>query len=252
MSPDLESTIGRELRENYALQLMDELTFVKKLTEDQPFAPKYFPADVELNKRGAPAFNESIARVQKISSNATLDESILVIDTRPKTDFRNGHIKGAINLQNGGKFETWLGSIINPGEQFYLVAATEDELDIVIRKTAKIGYESNIKGALLVPANAVEKSPELDLSNFIAQQEIYTIIDVRNENETDEGLLFSHALTIPLPELRERVDEIPLDRPIVVHCAAGYRSAAGASIIAAKINAVPVYDIGEALLEIVS
>ncbi len=252
MSPDLESTIGRELRENYALQLMDELTFVKKLTEDQPFAPKYFPADVELNKRGAPAFNESIARVPKISSNATLDESILVIDTRPKTDFRNGHIKGAINLQNGGKFETWLGSIINPGEQFYLVAATEDELDIVIRKTAKIGYESNIKGALLVPANAVEKSPELDLSNFIAQQEIYTIIDVRNENETDEGLLFSHALTIPLPELRERVDEIPLDRPIVVHCAAGYRSAAGASIIAAKINAVPVYDIGEALLEIVS
>src|SRR6185503_9542174 len=29
MSPDLQSTIGRELRENYALQLMDELMFVK-------------------------------------------------------------------------------------------------------------------------------------------------------------------------------------------------------------------------------
>jgi hydroxyacylglutathione hydrolase len=33
-----------------------------------------------------------------------------------------GHLKGAINLQDGGKFETWLGSIIEPHEQFYLIA----------------------------------------------------------------------------------------------------------------------------------
>jgi len=56
MSPDLQSTIGRELRENYALQLMDELTFVKILTEDQPFIPKYFGKDVEMNKKRGPGF----------------------------------------------------------------------------------------------------------------------------------------------------------------------------------------------------
>ena len=51
LSPDLHSTIGRELRENYALQLMDEVTFVKTLTADQPFIPKYFGHDVDINKK---------------------------------------------------------------------------------------------------------------------------------------------------------------------------------------------------------
>ena len=50
----------------------------------------------------------------------------------------------------------------------------------------------------------------------------------------------------------ERIDEIPTDKPIVVHCAAGYRSAAAASIIAAKIKSVPVYDLSEAVLEVES
>jgi rhodanese-related sulfurtransferase len=50
--------------------------------------------------------------------------------------------------------------------------------------------------------------------------------------------------------LRERLNEIPTDKPIVVHCAAGYRSAAGTSIIAAAVSSVPVYDLGEAVIEV--
>jgi rhodanese-related sulfurtransferase len=52
-----------------------------------------------------------------------------------------------------------------------------------------------------------------------------------------------------LPELRERINEIPTDKAIVIHCAAGYRSAAAASIVAAKIQQVPVYDLGEVIVE---
>jgi hydroxyacylglutathione hydrolase len=250
MSPDLQSTIGRELRENYALQLMDELAFVKTLTTDQPFIPKYFGHDVDMNKKGAPSFKNSIAAVLRVDSDSLLEKNILVIDTRPKHDFRNGHIKGSINLQDGEKFETWLGSIVNPDEAFYLIAAAESDLKIVINKTAKIGYEQNIKGALLPPVNATEKLPEPDIATFTRHPENYTVIDVRNQNETDNGLIFPHPIIIPLPELRERINEIPTDRPIVVHCAAGYRSAAAASIIAGKITLVPVYDLGEDIIEI--
>ncbi|MFI5139678.1 MAG: rhodanese-like domain-containing protein [Sphingobacteriales bacterium] len=250
MSPDLQSTIGRELRENYALQLMDELTFVKTLTGDQPFIPKYFLADVEMNKKGAPGFHASIDKVLRINHNSPLEKNITIIDTRPKAAFRRGHLKGAFNLQDGEKFETWLGSVINPGEPFYLIAATDAGLDEMIKKAAKIGYEQYIKAALLLPDNAVTQSPELNKSDFIASPEKYTIVDVRNPNETAAGLLFKNAVTIPLPELIERVNEIPTDKPIVVHCAAGYRSAAASSIIAAKITTVPVYDLGEAVLEV--
>jgi hydroxyacylglutathione hydrolase len=250
MSPDLQSTIGRELRENYALQLMDELTFVKAITADQPFIPKYFGWDVEINKKGASPFIKSIESVKKSVGKAPLEKNIPIIDTRKKDAFRTGFVKGAINLQDGEKFETWLGSIINPAEQFYLMAATDEELDVIIKKTAKIGYEQNIKAALLVPDNATEKLADMDLNDFKCHPENYTVVDARNWNETDDGLVFDHALTIPLPELRERLNEILADKPIIVHCAAGYRSAAASSIIRSKITSVPVYDLGEVIQEI--
>ncbi|WP_179414725.1 MBL fold metallo-hydrolase [Mucilaginibacter sp. E4BP6] len=248
MSADLQSTIGRELRENYALQLMNELQFVKTLITDQPFVPKYFGHDVELNKTGAPSLQNSIDAIEKSASIS--DKNTVIIDTRPKADFRKGQIKGSINLQNGEKFETWLGSIISPNEKFYLIANTDNELDIMIKKTAKIGYEGNIKAALLTPDNANEKSADLDLSDFQINQGNYTIVDVRNWGEVNDGTLFTNPIIIPLPELRERISEIPTDKPIVVHCAAGYRSAAASSILAAQIKSVPVYDLGEEILEI--
>jgi hydroxyacylglutathione hydrolase len=250
MSPDLQSTIGRELRENYALQLMDELTFVKTITEDQPFIPKYFGHDVELNKTGAPSFHDSISAVFRPGGDFQTEKNIPIIDTRSKDDFKKGFLKGAINLQDGEKFETWLGSIIGPDEQFYLIAANDDDLHAVIKKAAKIGYEQNIKAALLPPAYATERSAELDLADFKSHPENYTIVDARNQIETDDGLVFDHACTIPLPELRERINEIPTDKPIVAHCAAGYRSAAASSIIRSKITNVPVYDLGEVVKEL--
>jgi len=251
MSPDLHSTIGRELRENYALQLMDELTFVNTLISDQPFVPKYFGHDVEMNKNGALNFEDSIAKVVKLPADSMLKKGIVIVDTRPGAEFKNGHLKGAINLQNGTKFETWLGSILSPDESFYLIADDEDELDEVIKKTAKIGYEGNIKGALLNPANATEKSAALDILDFTNKPKRYTVVDARNWGEINDGLIFKDALTIPLPELRERIGEIPTDKPIVVHCAAGYRSAAASSIIAVVIRDVPVYDLGEEVLGLV-
>jgi len=250
MSPDLQSTIGRELRENYALQLMDELTFVKTITADQPFIPKYFGFDVDLNKGGASAFRKSIEAVPRIFKNFRPEAGIPVVDTRPKEEFCKGFIKGAINLQDDVKFETWLGAIIGPDETFYLMAANDDALDAVLEKAAKIGYEKNIKAAVLADIHTTNRLPALNLADFKSNPQNYTIVDARNWNETDDGLVFDHALTIPLPELRERLSEIPTDKPIIVHCAAGYRSAAAASIVRGKISNVPVYDLGEVVKEI--
>ncbi len=247
MSPDLQTTIGRELRENYALQLMDELKFVNELIADQPFTPQYFEFDVELNKYGAPAYAQSLAEVPRLYADSVLTEGILIIDTRPKADFNSGHIKGAVNLQLQGKFETWLGAIVAPEEPFYLIAADEIKLETALARAAKIGYERQIKGALLNPPQAKQVSDELDLEAFKANPDDFTIIDTRNWNEINAGLLFKQAFSIPLPEIRNRVSEIPTNKPIVVHCAAGYRSAAARSILSGQISSVPVYDLGEAI-----
>ena len=246
INADLQSTIGRELRENYALQLTDQLMFVKMLTNDQPFIPRYFNFDVDLNKQGAPNLEQSIKAIPQVRADDII-EGMLVIDTRHQQQFKLGHIRKAINIQNGDKFETWLGSIINPDEFFYLVAQDNILLDIMSRKAAKIGYEQNIKGLLLNPVSNLQSSFLLDLNYFKRYPNNYTIIDIRNPDEVKDKLIFEHAINIPLPGLKERFAEIPTDKPIVVHCAGGYRSAIGSSILAAQIDAVPVYDLGEAI-----
>jgi len=247
-SPDLDSTIGKELASNYALQPMSEPEFVQVLLADQPFMPKYFSHDVLLNKQGAPNFEDSIRAVPRLHPGTDLAPGTLLIDTRPAAKFRAGHLPKAINLQDGSKFETWLGSVVGPEEKFYLLADTQIQLDAVLRKTAKIGYEGNVKGALLAPATQLATSPPVDVAAVHQHPEQFTIVDIRNRTEVYDPL-FPHALLIPLPELRERVQEIPADKPVLVHCAGGYRSAAGASIIQAALPGVSVLDLGEAVAE---
>ncbi|MDJ0364803.1 MBL fold metallo-hydrolase [Hymenobacter sp. H14-R3] len=247
-SSDLDSTIGKELATNYALQPMSEPEFIRVLLEDQPFIPKYFGHDVLLNKQGAPNFEDSIRAVPRLHAATPLEAGVLLVDTRPAAQFRAGHLPGAINLQDGGKFETWLGSIVGPQEKFYLLADTQIQLDAVLRKTAKIGYEGNVKGALLAPTAQLATSPTVDVDAVRQHPEQFTIVDIRNHNEA-YNLLFSKALLIPLPELRERLGEIPADKPVLVHCAGGYRSAAGASIIEAALPGVQVLDLSEAVAE---
>ncbi|MGI4873666.1 MAG: MBL fold metallo-hydrolase [Janthinobacterium lividum] len=247
-SLDLDSTIAKELNTNYALQPMSEAEFVRVLLQDQPFMPKYFGHDVQLNKAGAPNFEDSVRAVPRLPSGAMPEPGVLLLDTRSGAEFRAGHLPGAINLQDGGKFETWLGSVVGPQEKFYVLADTQIQLDVIIRKAAKIGYEGNIKGALLAPPTLPATSPSVDVAAAHEHPEQFTVVDIRNHSEAEKPL-FANALLIPLPELRERVDEIPADKPVLVHCAGGYRSAAGASIIQAALPGVPVLDLGEAVTE---
>src|ERR1044072_8199943 len=121
----------------------------------------------------------------------------------------------------GNKFETWLGSIIHPEEMFYLVADDEKMLPDLIRRTASIGYEKFIKLAFLIDGGD-ESTPALDVELFRANPDRYTILDIRNSSEVKSKKIFKHSINIPLPELRERLGEIPSDKPIVVHCAGGY------------------------------
>ncbi len=244
MSDKLDSTIGEQLVENAALQEMEEDAFVDYLLEGQPFIPKYFGHNVNMNKQGAPSYEESVAEVPRLEEGARLQKGVTVVDTRPQEQFKQGHNPGAINIMDGGKFETWLGSLLAPDEDYYLVAENKDVLESVIRKSAKIGYEGSIKGAVVNPAEMNETSDKLDLEDFKAHPEKYNIVDIRNASEVEVRKIFEQATNIPLPELREKANEIKDDKPVVIHCAGGYRSAAGASIVENASNQ-KVYDLSE-------
>jgi glyoxylase-like metal-dependent hydrolase (beta-lactamase superfamily II)/rhodanese-related sulfurtransferase len=253
LSKESVSTIGKEKRENWSLQDMSEVDFIENLLNDQPFIPKYFPYDVAVNKKGAPSFSESTAAVPRrepitcAGCARALQDDVLIIDTRKESLFKQSHFRGAINLMNDTRFETWLGSIVNPGETFYLLAENETELEEMITRCASIGYEHQIKLAFV--SSFGDKTAEtIDSHQVIDNLALYTVVDVRNQNEVFSKPLFDTSIHIPLHQLRERSAEIPRDKPIVVHCAGGYRSAAGSSIL--NRNAEPnliVYDLGNAV-----
>lgn len=49
------------------------------------------------------------------------------------------------------------------------------------------------------------------------------IVDVREKYEYDEGHI-KGVINIPLSEIRQRIDEIPRDKPVYLHCRSGQRS----------------------------
>lgn len=59
-----------------------------------------------------------------------------------------------------------------------------------------------------------------DLQYSSPEEEL--VIDVRSQDEHSHGAI-EGAINIPLEELREKVSELPKDKPIVVHCAIGLR-----------------------------
>ena len=252
LSKESSSTIAEEKKTNWSLQEAREEEFVQNLLADQPFVPLYFPFDVELNRKGAPGLKESIDKVKtgntiNETTISALDKSLWIIDTRKEEDFKKGHLPHSINLMEKGKFETWLGSIIEPYEKFYLVSESKEQLQTMLERTAAIGYENQVsEGFVIVNGSVIEE--KINVSEFKDHQQNYTIVDVRNTSEVKEGKIFQNSVSIPLAEIRNRVNEIPTDKPIVVHCAGGYRSAAASSLLHSQLNSsVKVFDLGEAI-----
>lgn len=252
MSKDASSTLGREREENWAFKNLSEDDFVNHILKDQPFIPSYFGYNVDINKVGAKDYEKAISEANFQFKADSFEDNALIIDVRNEADFKKNHLKGSINIMaktENDKFETWLGSIVKPEEAFYVVLNSVEDKDEILHRIAKIGYEDQLQGILTLDDSSFESTEKIDLSDFKNNPNQYTIIDIRNKSEVEEGKFFENAISIPLNELRDSENQIPTDKPIVVHCAGGYRSAAGSSIISNLKNGAKVYDLSDAVSE---
>ncbi|BAO55056.1 MBL fold metallo-hydrolase [Nonlabens marinus] len=245
MSDANSSTLGDERRHNWAFKKQSKEEFMSTLLDGQPFIPSYFGYDVDMNKAGAASLDVAVAKVpfeERSSANG------LIIDMRDEEAFKKGHLKGSFNIQavsDTAKFETWLGAIVTPEDEFTLVIDSPENKDKLVKRVAKIGYEKLLKKVITLAEENLQTTEKLDLDHFKNNPGSYTIVDIRNESEINEGKFFKNALPHPLNELRDTASKIPTDKPIVVHCAGGYRSAAGSSILQDKLEGVTVYDLSD-------
>ena len=250
MSASPSSTLRDERMSNWAFKEQTEEEFVEEILKDQPFIPSYFGFNVDMNRQGAENVQQEKYRVPLKVNVDEVEEGITVVDVRDGDAYKNGHLPNSINIMSRSqkdKYETWLGAIIEPNEPFYLALNSVEDIDDLLERTAKIGYEKQMKAVITLSEKASKTSDDFDLEDFRNNKKNYTIVDIRNESELAEGKIFNHALAIPLNELRNRAEELPKDKPIVVHCAGGYRSAAGSSILENKIKDQKVFDLGTAI-----
>ncbi|UPS91315.1 rhodanese-like domain-containing protein [Bizionia sp. M204] len=251
LSEDPSSTLGRERTENWAFKNLSEEEFVAHILKDQPFIPSYFGFNVDINKEGADNFETSIAKPPFQFQINTIDNNdTLVIDVRNQDDYNKNHLARSINIiaeTEDDKFETWLGAIVKPEEPFYVVLNSIKDKNNILNRIAKIGYEKQLKGMMTLDKSSLLNTESINLEDFKKQTNDYTIIDVRNKSEVETGKFFEKAISIPLNDLRDSKDKIPTNKPIVVHCAGGYRSAIGSSIISNLIDKASVYDLSDAV-----
>jgi rhodanese-related sulfurtransferase len=238
LSTELTSTIGEQLRVNYALQPMSRDDFIDVVTEGQPTAPAYFVYDAILNRKERATFDES-SEIPALTM-AELDEAVadgaIVVDTRSPDDFALAHLQGSVNVGLAGRYAEYAGSVVPADVDIVLVVEHGFEAEARMR-LARIGFD-RVRGYLAEPERAFLEHPDrVEAASRLTAAELsdrigaVQLVDVREVGETSVGGTIAGAVTVPLGQLRARLDEIDLDRPTVVYCAGGYRSSIGASLL---------------------
>ncbi|GAA0303026.1 NADPH-dependent 2,4-dienoyl-CoA reductase/sulfur reductase-like enzyme/rhodanese-related sulfurtransferase [Gracilibacillus halotolerans] len=102
----------------------------------------------------------------------------------------------------------------------------EDLKDVELTYSPMLGTAKDVVNhAALVALNQLSgKYREVKVSEVrdLVENNAF-IIDAREKNEYAAGH-FKNAVHIPLSEFRERLDEIPTDQPVYIHCRSGQRS----------------------------
>lgn len=242
ISRDTVSTIGDQRRSNYALQPMSEEEFVKMITADQPEAPAYFTYDAVLNTKERPTLQNTLERVLKpLTLEAVLkmkEAGAQVIDVRDPDEFSKAHLAGSISIGLGGQYATWAGTLLSRDKPIVVIANPGRETEAAMR-LGRIGFD-HIAGYLKDGVAAFEVRPELmrgteriapaELATDLASTVVPLVLDVRAPKESQTKRI-AGSLNIPLNHLEERLQELPHQRKIVVHCAGGYRSSIAVSIL---------------------
>ncbi len=236
------STIGEQRRVNYALQPMSRDAFVDLVTADQPDAPPYFVYDAVLNSKERPTLDQSLAReLTPLGLNRVLElqaEGAQLLDTREASEFAAAHLAGSINVGLGGQYATWAGTVLRHDRPVVVIADPGRELESAMR-LGRIGFD-NIAGYLDGGMSAVEGRADLVKSFLrlspgvtaerLASSAAPVLLDVRAPAERDQKSIRG-SVSMPLGRLPERLAELPADRPLIVYCAGGYRSAIAASLL---------------------
>ena len=237
------STLGYERRFNWAFAVASEEAFVATVLEGQPEPPAYFATMKALNKSGPPLL--AARPMPEVLDQRRVLELVaagaMVVDTRPAGEFAAAHLPGTLNLPLNGSFVTWAGWLLPYSQDLYVLLAdtSAERVAELQRLLSLIGLDrvAGVAAADVVsraasdgaPVGSVPQITADALAARLAAGEV-ELIDVRGAAEWRDGHI-DGARHVPLGYLAARLADLPADRPLVVQCRTGARSAIAASLL---------------------
>jgi len=234
------STITAEAKGNPVLTA-DEDAYVEGLLAGLGDYPAYYAHMAPSNAAGPPPVDLSPPSVADPDElRRRLDAGEWVVDLRDRRAFAAGHLGGTLNFGLGTSFATYLGWLIPWGTPLTLLAETAEQVAAAQRDLVRLGIDrpaAMATGGLEQwgdgrPSASLRRVTFADLAaewDSDSQPDPY-VLDVRRDDERAARYLPGTA-HIPLHRLADRLDEVPRDRPVWVHCAIGYRASIAASLL---------------------
>jgi hydroxyacylglutathione hydrolase len=243
MSKETTDTLGHQKKVNYALQPMTEDEFVNAILTGLTPPPGYFPKNVLMNIGGYESLDKVMQRGHR---PLTVDEfefaanetRALVLDTRPAAEFAKGFIPNSISIGLDGNFAQMVGELITDIKQEILLVTESGKEEESIIRLSRVGYDNTIgylQGGFNSWTAAGKEKDAIDritAATLAEKQKDPTvlIVDVRKKSEYDAQHIVN-AINIPLHLINEHLQELPKDKPFIIHCAGGYRSVIAASVL---------------------
>jgi hydroxyacylglutathione hydrolase len=242
ISPERQSTIGKERKFNYALQPMSREAFIGMLTSDLPPRPEYFRLDAEINRQGATALEQlpELAALSPLETEKRQRRGAVVLDTRPPADYGAGHVPGSVNISLAGQFASWAGILFGLNTPIVVVAEDRDRVREAQMRLARVGIEmvvgyldDGVSGwqEVGLPLAEIPQISVIDLHRELTEKpDEIQLLDVRKRGEWDAGHV-AEAQLMPLERLRDLLGGLDPARSVAVHCKSGYRSSIATSLL---------------------
>ncbi|MGH8891347.1 MAG: MBL fold metallo-hydrolase [Acidothermaceae bacterium] len=242
------STIKRERTANSALT-DTESAFVVALLDGLDAYPTYYARMADFNSCGAPATTLATPGAADAGElRRRLENGEWLIDLRTRTAYATGHVAGSLNFDLEGNLATYLGWLMPWETPFTLLGANGEQISQAQRELSRIGID-RVSACAVGDARDWSISPlqQTRMASFAeladewpnlpgrqrreAEQpgQELVVLDVRRRTEWEREHL-ENATHIPIHELPDRLSDVPAGQ-VWVHCATGYRSATGASLL---------------------
>lgn len=234
------STIAEQKRANVALTITDTDEFVRTLMEGLDAYPRYYAHMAPRNKVGpGPVDLSPAVEADPTELAQRIHAGEWVVDLRSRTAYARDHVTGTVNVEVGNSFITYLAWIVPWGVSVTLLGDTQEEVSEAQRQMVRVGIDRPAAQAL---GGVDQYGQGLDRGSYrvdtldslakrMADEEHLHVLDVRRHDERANGGIVG-SIHIPIHELERRMNEVPTDGEVWVHCASGYRASIATSLLA--------------------